>query len=130
MPVSSLRATFPVLLSHLPLAFCLHLILLRNSTPGFLSSLNFAQKHKVSLISCTELCATSQKRAGQWLGQSFCWCSSLVSCFEGKTLLGSSWASVMLHRNFPDLFNFYKPSGITGDKPPIYSAKVWEQLVM
>lgn len=86
------------------LTFCLHLIFLRN---------------KISLISCTDLWATSQKRAIQWLGQSFCWCSSLMSCFEGKTLLRSSWASVTLrlHRSFSDLFNFYKPRGITTDKP-------------
>lgn len=77
--------------------------------------LNFPQKHKISLISCADLYATSQKRGRQWLGQSFCWCSSLMSCFEGKTLLRSSWASltVTLHRSFSDLFNFYKPTGIT-----------------
>lgn len=121
MPVSSVRATFPVLLSHWsPI------------TPGFLFSLNFPQKHELSLISCTDLCATSQKRARQWLGQSNCWCSSLMSCFEGKTLLRSSWASgtVTLHRSFSDLFNLYKPTGIPADKSPVYSAKVWEHLVM
>lgn len=100
------------------LALCLSLISFRNIRFSTSTSLISALYHKKSEV----------------VVQGFCWCSSLLSCFEGKTLLSGSLCSYHAVQKLLWLTSFLWANCQTyysiRDRPLICSAKVWEHLAM